>query len=129
MLDKNEPAGLSRIDWLLTSIDWLTRYDAAAVVLCKGGKVDLLLAKAEVKLDDGDKAGARELAVQAAELFRNCGFAVAMQTYPWKMTTCGEWGTLATINVKAFAAYERLAAQDKEPRRRPGHDVASASRA
>ena len=91
MLEKDKTAGLPRIDWLLTTIDWLTRYDAAAVVLCKGGKVDLLLAKAEVKLSDGDKAAVRELADQAAELFRNCGFAEALQTYPWKMTTCGEW--------------------------------------
>ena len=58
MLQTSKTAGLARIDWLLTTIDWLTRYDAAAVVLCKGGKVDRLLAKAEAKLDDGDRAGA-----------------------------------------------------------------------
>ena len=102
-----------RIDWLLTTIDWLTHYDAAAVVLCKGGKVDHLLAEAERKRADGDQAGARELAVQAAALLRNSGFAQALQNYPWKMTTAGEWGALATINVKAYAAYERLAAQIK----------------
>ena len=59
MLEKNKTAGLERIDWLLTTIDWLTRYDAAAMMLCKGSKVDLLLTKAEVKSGDGDKAGAR----------------------------------------------------------------------
>ena len=59
MLEKNKTAGLARIDWLLTTIDWLTRYDAAAVVLCKGGKVDRLLAEAEAKRGDGDQAGAR----------------------------------------------------------------------
>ena len=42
------------------------------------------------------------------------------------MTTCGEWGALATINVKAYAAYERLAAQDQEARRRPGPDDSAA---
>jgi hypothetical protein len=120
MLQENKTAGLARIDWLLTTIDWLTRYDAAAVVLCKDGKVDGLLTKAEAKLADGDQAGARELAVQAAELFRKCGFAEALQTYPWKMTTCGEWGALATINVKAWAVYERLASQIKSLGGDPG---------
>ncbi len=113
MLKNDKTAGLARIDWLLTTIDWLTRYDTAAVVLCKGGKVDHLLAEAERKRGDGDQAGARELAVQAAALLRNSGFAQALQTYPWKMTTAGEWVALATINVKAYAGYERLAAQIK----------------
>ena len=120
MLEKSRTAGLSRIDWLLTTIDWLTRYDAAAVLLYQGGKVDLLLAKAKAKADDNDQAAARALTVQAAELFRNSGFPAALQTYPWKMTTCGEWGALATINVKAWAAYERLAARIKSLGGDPG---------
>jgi hypothetical protein len=120
MMEEMKTAGLARIDWLLTTIDWLTRYDAVAVVLCKGGKVDRLLAEAELKRGDGDQAGAAKLAVRAGELVRNCGFADALRTYPWKMTTCGEWGTLATINVKAYAAFERLAAQIKSLGGDPG---------
>ena len=113
MTEKKAGAGLERIDWLLTTIDWLTRYDAAAVVLCKGGAVDRLLFEAESKRSAGDHAAARALAVKAAERFNNCGLADAMQTYPWKMTTCGEWGALATINVKSYAAYEQIAQRIK----------------
>ena len=113
MLKNDKTAGLARIDWLLTTIDWLTRYDTAAVVLCKGGKIDHLLAEAERKRGDGDQAGARELAVQAAALLRNSGFAQALQTYPWKMTTAGEWGAASHDQREGLAAYERLAAQTK----------------
>jgi hypothetical protein len=120
MMQEKETVALARMDRLLTTIDWLTGYDAAAVVLCKDGKVDRLLAEAELKRGDGDQAGARTLAVQAAGLFRKCGFAEALRIYPWKMTTCGEWGTLATINVKAYAAYERLASQIKSLGGDPG---------
>ena len=113
MTEKKAGAGLERIDWLLTTIDWLMRYDAAAVVLCKGGEIDCLMTEAESEKQAGDHAAARALAVKAAERFNNCGLADAMRTYPWKMSTCGEWGTLATVNVKSYAAYELIAQRIK----------------
>jgi hypothetical protein len=113
MIKNKQTSGFERIAWQLTTIYWLTRYDAAAMELCKGGPVDNLLNNAEAKANDGDKAGAQKLADQAARHFWNARFADALGTYPWKMTTCGEWGALATINVKAYAAYERIAERIK----------------
>ena len=113
MLEKNKTAGLERIDWLLTTIDWLTRYDAAAAVLCKGGKVDLLLAKAEAKRDDGDKAAVARWPTKPQRFF-----ATAASPRPCDLSLEDDhlrrMGALATINVKAFAAYERLATRIKK---------------
>ena len=70
----------------------------------------------------GDHAAARALAVKAAERFNNCGLAEALRTYPWKMSTCGEWGVLATVNVKPYAAYERIAQRIKSLGGEPAAD-------
>ena len=84
MKEKWQVVGLERIDWLLTTIDWLTRYDAAAVLLCKGGEVDRLLTEAESKKQAGDHAAARALAGKAAERFNNCGLPDALRPIPGK---------------------------------------------
>jgi hypothetical protein len=112
--------GLARLDWLITTIAWLTRYDAAAMILRPGGPVDAALADAREALQRGDSDQSRTLVNRAAEAFCTCGLGDAMRTYPWKMTTCGEWGTLATINVKAWAAYRRIAQRIRQAGGDPG---------
>lgn len=119
-LATTRPAALERIDWLLLTIDWLVRYDHAAMVLRPGGEVDSAVAAAELARDAGDAAGAAEAARRASSAFQRCRLAEAIQTYPWKMTTCGEWGALATINVKAYAAYLQIAARLKAAGGDPG---------
>ena len=83
------------MEWQITTIDWLTRYDAAALVLRPGGEVDRLLQQAEEaggrRCRPGENPGGA-----GGGAFRRCGLDQALQTYPWKMSTCGEWGTLAT---------------------------------
>lgn len=96
--------GLERIHWLLTTMDWLLRYDAAALKLWPGGEVAKRLAEAEQAHRAGDptfieKARGAYAALQAS------GLREALQTYPRKMSSMGEWGTLATINVKAYASF------------------------
>jgi hypothetical protein len=123
LIGRRQLAALERVEWQITTIDWLTRYDAAALVLRPGGEVDRLLQQAEEAQAAGDADRAKTLAEQAAARFRRCGLDQALQTYPWKMSTCGEWGTLATINVKAYAAYERIAARIRAAGGDPGEDT------
>jgi len=99
--------GLERIDWLLTTIDWLLRYDAAVVKLRPDGELGRLVTELERAHAAGD-AAARERAGAAYDALLGAGLREALQTYPHKMSTMGEFGTLATINVKAYAALLQL---------------------
>jgi hypothetical protein len=99
--------GLERVDWLLTTIDWLLLYDAAAVKLRPDGELGRLVAELERAHAAGD-ATARERARAAYDALLGAGLREAMQMYPRKMSTMGEFGTLATMNVKAYAALLKL---------------------
>jgi len=99
--------GLERVNWLLTTLDWLLGYDAAAVRLRPDGDIARQVVEAEQAKAAGDTA-APEKARQAYDALLSSGLREALQTYPRKMSTMGEWGTLATINVKAYAAFLQL---------------------
>ncbi|MCC6441903.1 MAG: hypothetical protein IT210_00445 [Armatimonadetes bacterium] len=107
MAASRKTGGLERVRWLSATIDWLLRYDAAATRLRPEGDIARLVAEAEAaKAARNPAAAAKGAAAYRALL--GSGLREAMQTYPRKMTTRGEWGTLATINVKAYAAFLQL---------------------
>ena len=56
MLAGSGPAGLERMDWLIATIDWLTLYDTAALVLYADGPVAKLVAEAGRLQRNGDAA-------------------------------------------------------------------------
>lgn len=102
-------ASLGRYEALLSTIDWLTNYDQAAVIF--NDQVLPLLSQAEAAKQSGDAATAREKAQQALELLRQAPFREAMSHWPAQLLTQSDWGVLATVNVKAYAAYEQLVAR------------------
>jgi hypothetical protein len=108
MVAGGETAGLERIDWLLATIDWLGTYDEAAVALRPRGPVDTALNRAEEAKRTGDAAACASAAAEAGAAFRAAPLGRAMKAFARKISTRGEWGALATINVKAYAAYRRI---------------------
>ncbi len=122
MVAAGETAGLERIDWLLATIDWLVTYDEAAMALRPGGPVDAALNRAEEAKRAGDAATCAVAVAEASAAFRSAPLGRAMQTFARKISTRGEWGALATINVKAYAAYRRIAARIRALGGDPGAD-------
>lgn len=104
--------GIERIDWLANTIDWLVQFDKAALVLWSGGPVEKLLKEADKLRSEWWSGTAALAAVQKArearELMNRCGFREAVQMFPRKMSLLDDFGDLATMQVKAFAAYRQL---------------------
>jgi len=99
-----------RLERLVATIDWLTAYDRAAVEFTEGN-VPKLLAEAEVLKQQGEAAGAAAKAGAAWEWIKAAGLREAMEALPRLLVTQSDWGVLATVNVKAYAMYERLEAR------------------
>ena len=81
---------LDRVERLIDTIDWVTLYDEAAMQVLQ----------AQAKSATDKKA--------AAEMLLKAPLGKAMQTYTRLLYTQSDWGVLATVNVKAYAAYEAL---------------------
>jgi hypothetical protein len=86
----NRTQRLDRLERIINTIDWVTLYDEAAMQILK----------AET-LSTTDKKGAAEMLLKAP-------LGKAMQTYSKLLYTQGDWGVLATVNVKSYAAFEAL---------------------
>ena len=104
MLVKPRLEGLERLDWLVATIDFLTLYDAASLKLYEEGPAARLIAEARRLKRSGDTAAAADKARQARQIVESSGLDRAMRAFATKMTTRGEFGALATINVKPYAA-------------------------
>ena len=100
--------GMERIEWLLTTIDWLTRYDDACLKLSLDGPVGTLLKEAEAAKTKGDIAMAQKKAADVRNIMMTSGFREAIQTYPRKMSCMSEFGEFASIQIKAYAFYLSL---------------------
>ena len=108
MLAAGRTEGLERVDWLLTTIDWL-------LALRRGGREaagrtansDGWLPSWSVPMPPATPRPASGRGRPTTHCL-GCGLREALQTYPRKMSTMGEFGTLATINVKAYAAFLQL---------------------
>ncbi len=64
MIAQSRLEGIERIEWLLTTIDWLTRYDDACLKLSLDGPVGTLLKEAEAAKTKGDVAAAQKKAAE-----------------------------------------------------------------
>ncbi|NLF09541.1 MAG: hypothetical protein GX594_16405 [Pirellulaceae bacterium] len=105
MLADRQLEGLERIEWFLTTIDWVTRFDDAVVRLHVTGPVEKLLREAETAHAAGNAGLAKQKAQAAWEEMQKCGLKEALQTYPRKMSTIGEFGSMASIQTKVYASY------------------------
>jgi hypothetical protein len=103
MLSAAQREGIERIDWLATTIDWVTSFDKAILALQVDGAAQKLLGEAEAAKTRGDVAAAKQKARAAWDAVAASGLREALQIYPRKMSTMSEFGTLARVQVKAYA--------------------------
>lgn len=96
---------LERLRYLRATIRFLTKFDEAALKLTPGGSIEALITEAERAKREGNTVEAERLATQAIDELRATTLADAMQTYATRLTTQGDFGNLATINVKAYGAF------------------------
>jgi len=99
---------VERLNYLLTTIRWLTRYDRAIDRFLPGGPVESALSEAAQAREEGRKADAEKAAMKAWEQVRTSGFGEAIRTYGLKLASRCDFGVLATVNVKAVVTYRKL---------------------
>ncbi len=106
---RDETAGklqyLSHLDHLIYTIDWLTNYDKAALLITSAQS---LTDRAQQLLADNHISQARSLAHEAWLQIQEAPLGQAIRSYSHLLSTRSDWGVLATINVKAVAAYRHL---------------------
>ena len=100
---ESQSAAHDRLRWLVLTIDWITRYDRASVLLEPLGPYEmqagaLLMHDAHGTTDHSHDEG-------IWELIRSAPLADAMHAFARKIESRGELGALATINVKAYSTY------------------------
>lgn len=91
----------ARLKWLITEMDWSLQYRDAELAAVEAKN---LLAQAEKESPDQ----AKQTAEKALMILDRGNLAQAMYTFARRITTRGEYGVLATINTKAFAAWRDL---------------------
>ena len=93
-----------RAAYLWATAKWELNFDRAALALAPDGPIARLLADADAARQAGDAGEARRLAEDALNQMAATSLCDAMQTYAIRLTSQSDFGNLATINVKAYAA-------------------------
>ena len=101
-----DPLGQDRLRWLILTIDWLTKYDEAALLLQPGGAFDFFHRNRVERFAPG--VGNEDLEESSWELLRELPIGDAMLAFARKVSSRGELGALATINVKAYSTLTDL---------------------
>jgi hypothetical protein len=113
-----------RMRYLRASVAFARLFDRAAVDLDAGGKTARMVDAAEAARKDGKADEAKRLAREALDALAASSLGPAMEDYADRLTSQGDFGNLATINVKAYAAFlglwERARAALGEDRPPPG---------
>lgn len=99
------PRHRERFDYLLATIRFVTAYDQAALAIDGPEGLAGDVARAEALAAEGANRAAAEVARQTREGLLNAGLDEAMWAYEPRLTSQGDYGNLATINVKAYAAW------------------------
>ncbi len=100
-------ASRPRLEWLIASMDWVLAYQKAEEDV---GRAQDLLAQARRAAPDERTGPVRE----AQGILGRRALATAVNAYAMRVTTRGEYGVLATINAKAYAAWRSLCAEANE---------------
>jgi hypothetical protein len=113
-----------RLRYLRASVAFARRFDRAALELSDGGRIATLVQEAENAKRQGQAGEATRRAREALEAMTLTPLGPAMEHYTARLTSQGDFGNLATINVKAYAAFlglwERAQAALGERRPLPG---------
>jgi len=102
------PQGLERLRYLLSTIDFLAFYDQAGLELRQAGEIQKDLEDAEELLRQGKEEEARSSARGVWKSLAASGLDRAMQAYTQRLTTQGDFGNLAVMNLKAYARYQEI---------------------
>lgn len=97
----NAGKGKARLEWLIHQMDWSLQYREAELAAVKARG---LLTEA----GGAEPERAKQLAQQALAAMDHGDLGRAMHTYARRVSTRGEYGVLATINTKAYAAWRDL---------------------
>ena len=98
-----QPAAHDRLRWLMLTIDWITMYDRASQILEPQGSYELQAGALHMHDAHGTRDHSQDEAVW--ELIRSAPLSDAMHAFARKISSRGELGVLATINVKAYSSY------------------------
>ncbi len=93
---------LERLDYLLATMDFVTHFDAVAMLLATGEMVETALQAAEAS---GNSTTAARLAADAYDALVNAGMMDAVRALTDKLTTRCDFGVLATVNIKPLPRY------------------------
>jgi hypothetical protein len=96
---------IERLDYLAATMDFALGYDSAVLHLASGETVDKALAAARAAQQRGDAGAAAAEAAEAYDTLVGAGMRQAVEAFTRKLTTRCDFGTLATINVKALPLY------------------------
>lgn len=91
----------TRLEWLINEMDWVLQYREAELAAVKARG---LVARA----GGAESESAKQQAQQALDALENGNLGRAMHTFAQRISTRGEYGVLATINTKAYAAWRDL---------------------
>jgi len=97
-----------RARYLVGTLDWVLNYDEAALELAPDGPIAKLVADAEASRQRGEADAAHRLAEEAVAKMTESPLGLAMRNYKLRLTSQGDFGNLATINIKAYAAFVGL---------------------
>ncbi len=113
-----------RMRYLRSGVAFALRFDRAAADLGPGGRLARLADAAEAARKEGRAGEAARLAREALDGMAASPLGEGMERYTARLTSQGDFGNLATINVKAYAAFlglwERTRAASGEDRPPPG---------
>lgn len=94
-----------RLRYLRASVAFALRFDRAALELADGGRIAKRVQAAEAARQQGNADEATRVAREALEALAASPLGPAMEHYTPRLTSQGDFGNLATINVKAYAAF------------------------
>lgn len=94
-----------RLRYLRASVAFALRFDRAALEMAEGGRIANLVQAAETARKEGRAEDATRVAQDALEALTASPLGAAMEHYTERLTSQGDFGNLATINVKAYAAF------------------------
>ena len=108
MSDPSDSGPAERCAYLISTAEFALAYERTAQLLSSGGEVADLLRQARDRKVAGDHLEASKLASEGLAKLEAARFDEALDACARRTTNKGELGVLATVNAKAFAAYQSV---------------------
>ena len=96
---------LERLDYLISTMDFVMYYDRAVMLMADGELVEKALKEAAAARKSGHEQNADRIAALAYRRLIAAGMQTAIEAFCRKLTTRCDFGTLTTINIKPVPLY------------------------